>query len=158
MANLVDQIKRKLPNECLKKGKLTKEGCAVSLKGAPRPSIKIDMDNKKAPVGQNETKCDYIFIGGCDDVVLAPLELTKQDLNASKIVRQLRAGADIAATRIIPKGEQVQFQPVAFCDGKIHPDQRQRLAQSKIRFNNQNANVRLLRCGQRLIDAPPKER
>ena len=158
MANLVDQIKRNLSNECLKKGKLTKEGCTVSLKGAPTPSIVIDMDNEKAPVGQNETKCDYIFIGGCDDVFLVPLELKRGKLDASDAVRQLQAGANIAAARIIPKREGVQFLPVAFCDGKIHPDQRQRLAQCKIRFNNQNANVRLLRCKQRLADALPKGR
>ena len=31
MADLVNRIKQRLPNECLKKGKLTKEGCNVSL-------------------------------------------------------------------------------------------------------------------------------
>ena len=67
MADLVNQIKQNLPDGCFAKGKLSKEGCTVSLKGAPRPSIKIDMDNKTVLVKQGETKCDYIFIGGCDD-------------------------------------------------------------------------------------------
>ena len=92
MADLVNQIKQNLPDGCFAKGKLSKEGCTVSLKGAPRPSIKIDMDNKTVLVKQGETKCDYIFIGGCDDVFLVPLELMKGKLDASKVVKQLQAG------------------------------------------------------------------
>ena len=61
------------------------------------------MDNKTVLVKQGETKCDYIFIGGCDDVFLVPLELMKGKLDASKVVKQLQAGANIAAARIIPK-------------------------------------------------------
>ena len=157
MGNLVDQIKRNLPNECLKKGKLTKEGCAVSLTGAPTPSIKIDLDNEKAPVGQNETKCDYIFIGGCDDVYLVPLELKRGKLDASHIIKQLRAGANIAGARIIPIREHVQFLPVAVCGGKIHRAEIRRLLQSKIRYKSQNSTVRLLKCGDPLIKALSKE-
>ena len=37
----------------------------------------------------------------------------KGDLDASKAVRQLQAGADIADAHIIPVGEPVQFYPVA---------------------------------------------
>ena len=49
------------------------------------------------------------------DVFLVPLELMKPKADATKIVKQLQAGADIAALRIIPKNKrvQVQFQPVA---------------------------------------------
>ena len=158
MANLVRRIRENLPDECFATGRLRKEGCSVSLKDAPTPSITIDMDKPQAPVGQDETKCDYIFIGGCDDVVLVPLELKRGKLDASDVAKQLQAGANIAAARIIPKHEQVQFLPVAVCGGKFHRAEIRRLSQSKIRFNNQNANVRLLRCGQRLIDALPKGR
>ena len=157
MANLVDQIKRNLSNECLKKGKLSKEGCTVSLKGAPTPSIKIDMDNEKAPVGQNETKCDYIFIGGCDDVFLVPLELMKGKLDASKVVKQLQARANIAAARIIPKREQVQFQPVAVC-GKFHRAEKEKLSKptNRIRFKGERLYAQLLKCDQPLVEALPK--
>ena len=160
MPNLVRRIRENLPDECFVTGRLRKKGCSVSLRDAPTPSITIDMDNKKAPVRQSETKCDYIFIGGSDDVLLIPLELKKGELDASDIVKQLQAGADIAAARIIPEGEGVQFLPVAVCGGKVHPAQRRQLLQSfsNIRFKGKSSNIRLLKCGQRLIDALPKGR
>ena len=158
MADLVERIRNNLPDGCLRRGKLTKEGCSVSLKDAPRPFITIDMDNKQTRVRKNETKCDYIFIGGSGNVFLVPLELKKGKLDTSDVVKQLQAGANIAATRIIPKRAQVQFLPVAVCGGKFHRIERYRLSQRKIRFRNQNSNVQLLKCGQRLIDALPKGR
>ena len=158
MANLVRRIRENLPDECFATGRLRKEGCSVSLKDAPAPFVMIDMDKPQAPVGQNETKCDYIFIGGSGNVLLVPLELKRGKLDASDIVRQLQAGANIAAARIIPKREQVRFLPVAVCGGKFHRIERRRLSQRKIRFKSQSSNVQLLRCGQRLIDALPKGR
>ena len=159
MADLVNQIKQNLPDGCFAKGKLSKEGCTVSLKGAPRPSIKIDMDNKTVLVKQGETKCDYIFIGGCDDVFLVPLELMKGKLDASKVVKQLQAGANIAAARIIPKREQVQFQPVAVC-GKFHRAEKEKLSKptNRIRFKGERLYVQLLKCDQPLVEALPKRR
>ena len=158
MADLVRRIKQNLPDECFVTGRLRKEGCSVSLKDAPTPSIVIDMDKPQAPGGQNETRCDYIFIGGCNNVFLMPLELKRGKLDASDVVKQLQAGADIAAARIIPKRGQVQFLPVAACGGKFHRAEIRRLSQSKIRFKSQSSNVQLLRCSQRLIDALPKGR
>ena len=154
MSDLVNRIKQRLPNECLRNGKLIKEGCYVPLKNAPTPSIKIDMDKTQAPGSQNQTKCDYIFIGGCDDVFLAPLELTKQDFDTSKAVRQLQAGARVAA-RIIPAGEQVKFYPVAVCGGRVRRDQKLELRQraNKILFKNKLSIVRVLNCGEPLIRA-----
>ena len=154
MNNLVGRIRDSLPDGCFTTGKLRKEGCSVSLKNAPAPSIAIDMDKPQAPVGLSDTKCDYIFIGGSDEVLVMPMELTKQDLKASKFVKQLRAGAQIAA-RILPSGEFVQFQPVGVCGGKIHRAERDLLlkSSSKIQFKGKHFNLRLLKCGQPLINA-----
>ena len=154
MANLVKRIKSCIPSECLATRRLRKVGCSVSLATAPTPWIAIDMDKPQAPVGLSDTKCDYIFIGGSDEVLVMPMELTKQDLKASKFVKQLRAGAQIAA-RILPSGEFVQFQPVGVCGGKIHRAERDLLlkSSSKIQFKGKHFNIRLLKCGQPLINA-----
>lgn len=154
MNNLVGRIRDSFPDGCFKTGKLIKEGCSVKLKNAPAPSIAIDMDKRQAPVGHEETKCDFIFIGGANNVFVVPLELTKQDLKTRKIVRQLRAGADIAAG-IIPSSEFVQFQPVGVCGGKIRRAERNLLlkSSSKICFRGKWFNIRLLKCGQPLVDA-----
>ena len=158
MANLVEGIRESLPDGCFATGRLRKQGCSVSLAGAPMPSIAIDMDKPQAPVKQSETKCDYIFIGGSSNVFLVPLELKRGKLDASDTLKQLQAGANIAAARIIPKREGVQFLPVAVCGGKFHRAEIRRLSQRKIRFRRQSSNVQLLRCGQRLADALPKRR
>ncbi len=157
MANLVNQIKQNLPKECFATGKLRKEGCSVSLKNAPTPSITIDMDKPQDPVKQNATKCDYIFIGGYDDVFLVPLELKRGKLDASDTVKQLQAGADIAAACIIPSCERVQFVPVAVC-GKFPRAERNRLlrSSSRIRFRGEQFNIQLLRCDRPLVEVLPK--
>lgn len=154
MTNLINQIEKTLPNECLK-SRLKKETCKVNLTGVPCPFIAIDMDHKKAPVKQNETRCDYIFIGGCKDVFLVPLELMKGKADATKIMKQLQAGANIAARSIIPKNKSVQFQPVAVC-GKFPKSERDKLRNksSKIYFRGkQPTNIEMLECGKPLINA-----
>ena len=158
MANLVERIRESLPDGCFATGRLRKQGCSVSLTGVPTPSITIDMDKPQAPVGQDETKCDYIFIGGSGNVFLLPLELKRGKLDASDVARQLQAGANIADNRIIPKHELVQFQPVGVCGGKFHRAERRRLSQHKIRFRGKHSNVQLLKCGDLLVKALPKGR
>lgn len=157
MGNLVGRIRDSFPVGCLASGRLRKEGCSVSLKNAPTPAIAIDMDKPQAPVGQSETKCDYIFIGGSRSAYLVPIELKRGKLVARDIVNQLRAGTDIADVRIIPEGERVQFVPVAVCGGKIHRAERRRLLKIRIRFRSQNSTVRLLKCGDPLIKALSNE-
>lgn len=157
MGNLVRRIRDTFPDGCLTTGRLRKEGCSVSLRNAPTPWIAIDLDKPLAPVGQSETKCDYIFIGGTRNAILAPLELKRGKLDASDIVNQLRAGTDIAAARIIPISQQVQFLPVAVCGGKIHRAERRCLLKSRIRFRSQYSTVRLLKCGDPLINALSNE-
>ena len=61
MANLVERIRESLPDGCFATGKLRKQGCPVSLTGAPTPSIIIDMDKPQAPVKQSETKMRLHF-------------------------------------------------------------------------------------------------
>ena len=151
MTNLIDQIKETLPNECLKRS-LKKETCKVNLTGVPSSFIAIDMDHKKAPVKQNETKCDYIFIGGGADVFLVPLELMKGKADVTKIVKQLQAGADIAAHRIIPKNKKLQFQPVAVC-GEYRKQDARKLRQSRIRFRGKPIYIEPLKCGALLTNA-----
>lgn len=144
MPNLVDQIKKNLSEDCLKIGEraLVKENCSVSLKGAPTPFFSIDMDNKQAPIKPNETRCDYIFIGGTEDVFLVPLELMNGQPDTTKIVRQLQAGANIAATRIIPKRAQVHFRPIAFCGGKFRRVETRRLSQRTILFRGKCFDIK----------------
>ncbi len=148
MANLVSQIREKISDKCFAK-RCRKEGCSVPLNNAPEPSILIDMDRPQAPVRQNETRCDYIFIGGSNSVLLVPLELKRGKPNASETVRQLQAGADIANARIIPRSEQVRFLPVVVHGGALRRTEliRFRANANRIRFRGERINIALARCG-----------
>ena len=155
MTNLIDQVKRKLPNGCLT-NKLRKSGCTVKLNGMPAPSIKIDMDKCEPLVKKTETRCDYIFIGGGKNVFFVPLEV-KPTPDATKIVNQLQAGADIADFRIIPKNKrvQVQFQPVVAHRKKFGKQENLilRHEKSKIHFRGERIHIEPLKCGAPLTNA-----
>lgn len=154
MADLVDRIRQSLPNKCLKKGALKKQNCGVSLVGAPTPSVKIDLDTCDVLVGKSSTKCDYIFVGGHGEVFVVLLELTKQPLDASKAVRQLRAGARIA-TRIVLDDENVEFRPVVVCKGKIRSDEKHKLSNkaNQVSFKGKPVIIKVLRDKDPLIRA-----
>ena len=153
MTNLIDQIERKLPNGCLA-NRLRKSGCTVKLDGAPASSLKIDMDKCEPLVKQTETRCDYIFIGVGNDVFLVPLEV-KPTPDATKIVNQLQAGADIADRRIIPKNKRVQFQPVVAHRKRFGKQENLilRHENSKIHFRGERIHIEPLKCGAPLTNA-----
>ena len=142
MTNLVDKIKRCMPSHCLAT-RCRRNGCSVDLQNAPKPCLLIDMDT--GLVGENDSKCDYIFIGGTDDVWVVPIELKRGSAEARNLVDQLRAGARFA--EMICKGEQVRFVPVLACRG-IKRAQRQELRKksNRIAFRGRPVEVALLRC------------
>ena len=129
-------------------------GCSVGLKNAPQPFCLIQMDCDKLPIGQNEKRCDYIFIGGSDGIWLVPMELKKGALGASEVKKQLQAGAQFAE-KIILKNEQILFLPIAVFGRKAHPTELRKLRQpaNRIRFRNQRFSIQLLKCGRHLFEA-----
>ena len=152
MASLVSRIQSTIPSTCHAR-KCGMRGCSVSLKNAPQPFFLIQMDCDELP-GQNETRCDYIFIGGSNRVWLVPMELKKGALGVSKVMEQLQAGAKFAE-EIIPRNEQVSFLPIVVFGGKAHHIEVRKLRQpaNQIRFRGQRFNIQLLKCGSPLVEA-----
>ena len=153
MTNVVDRVSRTVsPNCCVTRCR--KEGCSLSLSNAPSPHVLIDMDHPDAPVGLNETRCDYIFIGGNSETWLVPIELKRGKPNASQIVRQLQAGANVA-NRIIPNQAQIRFKPVAVYGGELRRIERDTMLKNanRIRFRKQCQLVKLVRCRTTLYNA-----
>lgn len=152
--DVVDEVRRAIPQDCIST-RCRKERCSVPLQGAPSPSVLIDLDHPQAPVGQNDKRCDYIFIGGSGKAWVAPMELKSGKPNASEIVPQLRAGADIAA-KIIPENAEVQFLPIAVFGGSMTGIETRRFAAraNAVRFRNQPpVKIELHRCGRPLANA-----
>ena len=144
-ANVVEEIRRAIPSGCVA-ARCRKESCSVPLEGAPSPSVLIDLDHPQAPVGQNEKRCDYIFIGGFGEVWVAPMELKSGSPKAGEIVPQLQAGA-VIADKIVPSNAKVQFRPIAVFGGSAPRDARV-FAKSayRIKFRNRPFEIKLHKC------------
>ena len=116
---LVETVRAGLDDgRCLVGGGLEKEGCRVSLDGAPQRRLIVDFDKPGSPRDPDETRCDYLFIAEDDaeddakrdakrdaartdgnatpEGWVVPLELKRGRLHARKVARQLQAGAAVA--------------------------------------------------------------
>ena len=143
MTNLVDKVKSDWPSKYFVNS-CNKNGCSVSLSGTPTHRCLMDMDTGIVDV--NETKCDYIFVGGTDNVWVVPIELKRGAFRVSQVVKQLQAGAQFA--EMISKGFQVRFQPI-IASGAVNrkqPRQELRNKTNMIRFRGQNVNFERIRC------------
>ncbi len=150
---LVEKIREQIAPPCIHNGRINKRGCTVSLKNAPQSRLVIDCDKPGGPVDTNRERCDFLFIAevpGQPDWV-APLELKKKNLDASKVVEQLRAGAR-ATEKLICDKMKIDFRPTAVSLG-IHKAQRNALKENRnyVRFHKHNEPVRLIKCDGPLI-------
>ncbi len=152
MTELVKAVRGRLSETCFVK-RMRREGCAVSLKGAPRPNLIVDLDKPGAPLGPQDKRCDYLFFADGNEgpgwVVV--LELKRGSLSAGEIIRQLRAGA-VAAEEIVPEDEPVNFRPVAVSGGGTRKAEWKKLKDetAKIRFHGRPETVRFIGCGEQL--------
>lgn len=144
-SSVVEEVRRAVPEGCLST-RCRKEGCTVSMRGVPEPWLLIDLDHPQAPADLNETRCDYIFIGGSGSAWVAPLELKSGRLRAREIVPQLQAGAAIA-DKIVPRNAEVQFRPIAVYGGSGASGFRTSARGSQhVRFRNRRVEIRLHKC------------
>ena len=87
MNNLIRQVREKVSEECLTT-KCQKEGCKVGLprigrfSDRQRPYVVIDMDHFESPAPQHGVRCDFLFIGTCNNRDwVVPLELKRGEAN-----------------------------------------------------------------------------
>lgn len=155
MTALMKTVRVALDCRCVITGRLRKEGCSVSLQGTPQPHVVADFDKPGSPFGENETRCDYLFVADGTEGICwsAPLELKKGSLQAGEVVRQLRAGAEVAE-RFVSSTKPVRFRPTA-AFGNISKAARDRLKDksSKVSFHGHAESIRLIKCGDSLMKA-----
>ena len=131
MMGLVEDVTAKVNESCIV-SKMKKNGCKVSLEDAPEPRLIIDFDKPGSPLGEGETRCDYLFVANGEKCVgwIAPLELKKGRLKADKVARQLQAGAKKVAEELVSQNQKVEFCPtVAF--GNTHKIEIKMLREDK---------------------------
>ena len=152
MTHFVNNVRKALNSGCIV-NKLRKEGCKVSLAGAPAPNLIVDFDKPGSPLRSSSKRCDYLFIAkGKDNFgLVAPLELMKGRLDAAKVVGQLQEGAS-AAERLTSPSEPIRLRPIAVTGGTTPKAEREKLKQQKrIRLHRCVEAVRLLKCGDTLV-------
>ena len=154
MTGLVDTVRGKVENACVKSGGLRKEGCSLSLQDAPQSRLIIDFDKPGSPLRWRQTRCDYLFVAEVPGKPgwVVPLELKKGRLDASKAVEQLKAGASVAE-KLVPDTLTVNFRPVVASGGNKAERAELRAGRNKVRFRGSVEYVRLLKCGDKLINA-----
>ena len=155
MSGLVQRVRQRVDDGCIAT-EISKEGCGVSLDGAPASRVIVDLDKPNSPLPPPNQRCDYLVVvedssgAGC----LAPMELSSSRFQVGKFVGQLQAGAR-AAERIVPSGVTISFRPVAVYGRSIHKADwtRLRRGHNKVSFRGMRETPRLLKCGSRLTQA-----
>ena len=151
MSSLVDAISGKAPSGFLTTS-TRKEGCSVSMTGAPEKRVLIDVDRVSAD-GQ---KCDLLFIGENDDNAwVAPIELKSGSFSGASVARQLQGGADIAA-RWLPRNARFKLVPILAHGKGVNRRELKALRGVKIRLRGERRQAQLIRCGAPLLTALAK--
>ena len=140
-----------ISNEC-KEGK-----CHLTLQELdPAQYILIAMDGPSSPASQTETRCDFLFFGripDSDHFWVSPIELTASaNKPSTRIIEQLRAGADLA-DNLVPLGQDVSFAPIAAGPFGKFKRREFRSIQNRICFRNTLAFPAAVSCSSDLLDA-----
>ena len=148
---LVQSVREKVDGRIVAK-RCSKQGCEVPLTGVTRQRLVLDLDKPGSPLGDSETRCDYIVVveGGNRDGWVVALELKRGKVHAD-VANQLQAGAKVL-DKLIPQEANVDFAPVVAGRG-FHSNVRKTLAKRKIRFRQDDARVVLISCGTPLAHA-----
>ena len=100
VTGIIASIQTRLDADCIAR-QCRKDGCSVSLVGTPQQRPIVDFDKPGAPLGPAAPRCDYLFLAesSCRELWIAPVELKKGPVDASKAIPQLQAGAHAASRR-----------------------------------------------------------
>ena len=139
-------------------------GCCMSLQGIPEPYVLINLEHNAAPRHRNHSRhnnhphCDFLLVAGEDDnggPWVAPIELTTGNKDGKLLLRQLRAGADIA-NDLLPPNASFRFKPILAHDGRLHQYVITNviyLESSYIQLRDASESIELTRCRGTLADA-----
>ena len=146
----MQHICHSVPSDCFTQN-YSREGCAVSLEGAPTNHAVVDLDCDALDLGQPE-RCDFLFAAEHqpgDLVVL--MELKSGRVDASKAISQLKGGVR-AALKWIPQDCTFSLFPILVYRKGLHGNDLARLRQARVSMHGQIRRVILMRCDRKLMD------
>ena len=153
MTVTVQTIEAAFDAKCIVK-RCKKGKCSLKLDGVPEPHVVVDFDKPGSPLGEQETRCDYLFVSAGMPGLVVPMELSAGNKRPTKHIDQLQAGADIAC-KTLPKTEML-FLPVFV--GRVKPNERREIRKKRIRIRGKNVVLEAIACGGALKDALKKAR
>ena len=153
MSGIVDEVRKKISEECLTKAKTCRRGkCRLYLENIPELHLIIDFDKKGSPSSPAKGRCDYLLVAdsGINNHWVIPLEFKDGRVDASTAIRQLRDGTCVA-NRLVPKKKSIAFRAILVYRS-IHPRERDKLRkkESQVRFRGHDNPIRLIKCGGKL--------
>lgn len=147
-------VAKGMPENCLAT-QCNKDGCNLSLNGAPRTHVVIDLDCGALSIPQDQRRCDYVFVGEQSSTTwVSPIELKSGRFSVSKVLEQLSGGAGVA-DKWLPQGIALQFVPVLAHGKSIHKEDRRRLLSRTLNLRGRTSKTMLLKCGDPLTKALP---
>ena len=151
---ITQEVRDAISDACITRS-CREQGCSLSLNGTSQQAFAIDMNHDDAPIDQNQTHCDFLFVGslcGQDWEWIVPIELKRGAIGASEARDQLQAGAD-AADCLVPNGLNPRFLPLAV-SGRLAQAERAQLRKNShmIRFRDRRFLIKRVRCDSDLAD------
>ena len=151
---LLRDISQKVHSNCFCT-RCAKRGCVLRIDGAPQPFALIDMDCSEIPTRWNRSKkCDFVFLGGDSELLVAPIECKNGAPKSNTIVPQLREGAKVA-NELAPVGGATRFRPIAVFNGQLKRIERDRFLENRnrIKFRSKKIPIKLIRSGSDISKA-----
>ena len=150
MTELIAYLTERVPDGC-HAARCDRDRCKVRLDGTPPNRVIVDMDCEALGLN-NETRCDYLFVGEGDETTwVAPIELKGGKVGSvTRVANQLRGGAELAAN-LLPPGLSFRFIPVLAHKKPIHRLDLKQLRREKIRLRGSVRMIETVKCGDPLV-------
>lgn len=152
MSESVTACANQVPDSC-HATRCNKDGCRVSLNGAPQERVIIDMDCEALQIPDDQKRCDYLFVGEESSTTwVVPIELKSGGLRAGEVLEQLEEGVRMA-DMWLPQGTSFQLVPILAHGKGIHPHELKMLRSGKMQLRGQRKGIVIIRCGDPLTKA-----
>jgi len=149
MVQLIETIKRHVPENAINQGRLKKQGCIVKMNDIPNPNLTLDLDKiKKADDSKN---ADFLFASEDDGGWILVIELKRGRPDISHAIEQLQSAAKLVEKWI--NSEDVEnFMGVLVSGGlsRYQSSKLKKMLDRGIRFKGENRKILRIACGSEL--------
>ena len=148
MSGIVAKVKDGVP-AASQTPKCDKDNCSVSMKGAPRQRVIVDMDCNQLSI--QGSRCDYLFVSEDESSAwVVPIEMKSGRIKEGKLKDQLQGGAQFAQA-LLAEEDQFSFVPVLAYGKPIGSFKMKELRKVRITFPGKRPQqLILIKCGDPL--------